>query len=586
MAEIELKALTEQARELARSDRYDEAIAICRHILQRYPKHIESYLVLAEACLEKGKAEEATDLFKRVLSADPHNFLAHVGLGILYDQDGLLDEAIWHFERAFELRPEQLEVRQRLRYLYTVREGVERPRLKLNRAALGYLYLKGGLYPQAAAEFGEILADDPERVDIQLALAEAFWRDNKHREAAEVCQDLLNKMPNCLKANLLLGEIWLNSGLEEEGQTLLRRAQNLDPENLMAWALFGEASPLPLEKVLIAWPEEKAAVEVAEEAAEVEAVAPEVEAETEWLLPLEEAAQVAEEEAVAEELPALEVVEETVSPTEEALPALEAAEEKEVAEAEELIVAEALAPAEEEASPVIAALEAELGALPALTVEEISEEERAAIAATMPPESATPEEIMAWLRAQRAARGEEVPALGLLEEGLAPPEGVVEREELPAPEAVKGELPVPEVEAAAEEIVAAEIPAPEVVEEELPVPEVEVAEEGIVAPVEVAVPTVADYLAALAQNPADTRTRLALARAYAGEEAWDEAAEQYTLLATAASGVLDDVIVDLEGWTAKQPALLALHQVLGDAYMEAGQLDRALEKYNWLLTQV
>lgn len=253
---VRLRELMDQARELVRTGSYDQAIATCRYILKQHPKYIDAYRVVAEACLERGDYKEATDLFKRVLSAAPHNFIAYVGLGIIYEQDGLLDEAIWHLERAFELAPANGEIRQMLRQLYEKRDGVEPSRLKLNRAALGYLYTKGGLYPEAVNEFQQVLTQDPERIDIQLAMAEAYWHADNRRESAELCQEILNKMPNCLKANLLLGKIWSSTGLEDEGETLLRRARSMDPEGLIAQEVLEEQSPLQVEEVWIEQPEQ------------------------------------------------------------------------------------------------------------------------------------------------------------------------------------------------------------------------------------------------------------------------------------------------------------------------------------------
>ena len=396
--------------------------------------------------------------------------------------------------------------------------------------------------------------------------------------------------------------------------------------------------------------------------------------------------------------------------------------------------------ADDEGSPVIAALEAEFGSLPGLETEEIGDEERLALESSMPPETASPEEIMAWLR-DRGTLTEMMPMPEMPEEGIpealadmvsldetepaleaeAPPEaplaavdaGVSFREaqgalregavageaadaraeieieaeaeiaamalshddltihfpeyavepsdagevaleedetseaveaevldveesvpepveaelivEEPAPEAVEAmaveiEEAVSEVvemeevvsEAAEAEVVEMEEMASEAVEAEVveieeavsEAVETEVVEieevvseavEAEVVEIEEALPEpemaevaspVAELMAALEQSPDDSATRLALARAHMEQAALDEAAEQYETLARGAPEALDDVIADLEAIIAEQPELLGLQQVLGDAYMEAGRLQDALDKYNWLLTQM
>jgi tetratricopeptide (TPR) repeat protein len=251
MAETTLSKYCDQAKELIRTDSYNQAIAICRHILKHYPRNVKAYRLLGEACLEKGDYIEAANFFKRVLGADLEDMVVYVGLGIVFDEQGAMDEAIWQLERAFELSPGNAEIRKELQRLYGERDGTPPPKLRLTPAALGRLYLREELYQRAIDEFRDVLLEDPERADIQVALAQALWWTGQKQEAAAVCEALLEQYPNCLKANLILGEIFLSGNREEEGQALLETAQALDPENSVAEALFRDKSPLPVKAVSI-----------------------------------------------------------------------------------------------------------------------------------------------------------------------------------------------------------------------------------------------------------------------------------------------------------------------------------------------
>ena len=251
MAEIALSKYCDQAKELIRTDSYNQAIAICRHILKHYPQYVSAYRLLGEACLEKGDYVEAANFFKRVLGADMEDMVVYVGLGIIFDEQGALDEAIWQLERAFELSPGNAEIRKELQRLYGERDGSAPPKLRLTPTALGRLYLREELYQRAIDEFRDVLDEDPDRVDTQVALAQALWWTGQKQEAAAVCEAILEQYPNCLKANLILGEILLSGDREEEGQALLETAQTLDPENSVAESLFRDKSPLPVKAVSV-----------------------------------------------------------------------------------------------------------------------------------------------------------------------------------------------------------------------------------------------------------------------------------------------------------------------------------------------
>lgn len=247
MAERTVHEVLEEARELVKANRPEVALTIGWHVLRYFPQHLEAYRLLGEACLAAGDYQGAVDCFRRVLSADLESLSAHMGLGMIFEDTGEYSEALWHWERAFEIAPGNETVREHLQRLYNWRDGSKPTRIGLTRAALARLYARAGHLRRAITEYKAILAEDPERVDVQVALTETLWRAQQHAEAAEVSHDLLGKAPHCLKANLLLGV--LGSEEEDEARACLRVVQALDPENREAQALLGPKSPLPPREI-------------------------------------------------------------------------------------------------------------------------------------------------------------------------------------------------------------------------------------------------------------------------------------------------------------------------------------------------
>ncbi len=229
MSTITLRSYLNEINALIEQGQLDEAIGHCRHILKRYPKHLESYRLLGKAYLEAKRYTDAADVFQRVLTAVPDDFISHLGMSIIREDEGNLDAAIWHMERAFEVRPSNVAIQGELRRLYGHRDGVEPPKIRLTRGALARMYLQGNLHQQAIAELRAALASDPERPDLQVLLARAYHAAGMKVEAAEVCAGLLKRLPYCLEANRIMSDVLKGTDRDEDARTYRRRMIALDP---------------------------------------------------------------------------------------------------------------------------------------------------------------------------------------------------------------------------------------------------------------------------------------------------------------------------------------------------------------------
>src|SRR5512142_323273 len=192
MAKISLRMYNREIEGLIeQGQRLDEAIAHCRHILKTYPKHLETYRLLGKAYLEAKRYDAAVDIFERVLLVAPEDFVSHVGMSIIADEQGGLDDAIWHMERAFEVQPSNAAIQAELQRLFGRRDGVEPPKIRLTRGALARMYMQGELYSQAISEINAVLGSDPKRADMQVLLARAAYLSGKKTEAATISTELL-----------------------------------------------------------------------------------------------------------------------------------------------------------------------------------------------------------------------------------------------------------------------------------------------------------------------------------------------------------------------------------------------------------
>lgn len=229
MATINLRDYLKGIEELIDSGRVDDALAHCRHVLESFPKNIDTYRLMGKAYLESKRHKEAGDLFQRVLSSVPDDFVAHIGMSIIREDEDNLDAGIWHMERAFEAQPSNRAVQDELRRLYGKREGYEPAKVRLTRGALARMYSHGDLYNQAIGELRSALAEDPQRPDLQVLLAEMYFKTNQHTQAIEVCSQIIQKLPYCLYANRVMVDILRNSQRDVEANPYWERVEELDP---------------------------------------------------------------------------------------------------------------------------------------------------------------------------------------------------------------------------------------------------------------------------------------------------------------------------------------------------------------------
>ncbi|MHB1131463.1 MAG: tetratricopeptide repeat protein [Chloroflexota bacterium] len=224
----------EEARNAILSSAYPEAVAACRTALTKCPKHVEVTTLLAEAYREMGLLEQAEDLLRRVLSADPENVLAHWALGLLLSDRERESDALASLNHARELAPGNPEILADLQNIAGDRRAAAKP----TRGMLGRIYLTQGLYGRAAEEFRAVLAVDRLRLDVWVALARALWLGRESDEAAAVCEAILAESPDCVQALLLLARARHQDGQNQEAERLLARAVDMDPAGTIAARLL------------------------------------------------------------------------------------------------------------------------------------------------------------------------------------------------------------------------------------------------------------------------------------------------------------------------------------------------------------
>lgn len=234
---ITLRAYLDELEDLLAAGASTKVITHCRHILRHFPQNIYAYRLLARALYDRGQRDgtdthfdEAFEMFQRVLSVFPDDAIAHKHVALLFLRREQVDRAMWHFERAYEQSPSDRDLQHHIHQLHTKQTGAHPPaKIHLTRGALARQYISARLFDQALIELRAAIDESPERIDLQVLLAETLWETQHPIEAGELAVQILKKLPYCLPANQVLARLWLANERPSDAQIFLDRIESLDP---------------------------------------------------------------------------------------------------------------------------------------------------------------------------------------------------------------------------------------------------------------------------------------------------------------------------------------------------------------------
>ena len=98
----------------------------------------------------------------------------------------------------------------------------------------GRLALQAGRYPEAARNFQDALARDPDRLDALMGLGIARYKEGKLDEAAAALTRVVARLPNSETTRLYLALSYLRKGQIAEAEDNLTRLIELAPHPRLA----------------------------------------------------------------------------------------------------------------------------------------------------------------------------------------------------------------------------------------------------------------------------------------------------------------------------------------------------------------
>src|SRR6266516_2148008 len=204
MAHTTLHDYLQDTEDAISSGHIDDAMAKCQYILSYFPDALEAQRLMGEVYLAQGKLEEAQQTFDWILTNDPEHIIAYCDRALTSERMSDIETALDCYQQAYELSRGNSQIRQEFNQLSA---KVGQQEFMFSRAGLARLYMRGDLLTQAIQEWEAVLNASPERLDARTGLLEAFWRDGLYDRVEQLATQILQDVPGCEKALLLLAYV-------------------------------------------------------------------------------------------------------------------------------------------------------------------------------------------------------------------------------------------------------------------------------------------------------------------------------------------------------------------------------------------
>ena len=213
-----------------------------RRALELRPGLVTSRSALAATYMRENRLQDARREFLAVLTADPRNFFALYGVGLICLLDRHAAEAVAYFEQANQLKPSdpailthKLQAHLELKQQRQAEAALAELDTQLSpgdprRSQLAELLVGEGAYGLAINEFEFLHKAHPDSPDLSYNLALAYHRAGREDEASALVKSLLTRNESA-DLESLLGEVEQGRGDRGRSLAAFRRAADLEPTN-------------------------------------------------------------------------------------------------------------------------------------------------------------------------------------------------------------------------------------------------------------------------------------------------------------------------------------------------------------------
>lgn len=209
-------------------------------------------LVHALALQRRGDLIAAADLYQQIITTDPENSDAHHLLGVIAQQQGESEQALRHYQRACQLRPDIPRYHYNLACLYQAltryHDAISSYQATLAQDQnfwqalenMGVAYARVGDLVEAKTAMAAAARKAPQQPSIHANLAEICYVKNELGAAYDAMREAIRLAPEQSDYRTDLAQILLLLGRTDEAYAEVIEALRIEPQSPAALQLFNE----------------------------------------------------------------------------------------------------------------------------------------------------------------------------------------------------------------------------------------------------------------------------------------------------------------------------------------------------------
>ena len=203
------------ARLLTKDSWQEEAIEICKDILEIEPDNVDAVQILGMAYMRLKDFENAEKQFKKIFELRPSTSIGDINMAYLSLASGQLSKCIRQCEAIIKTNPEETKA-------YDI---------------LGLAHIRRGNFDKGIEQFKKAIEIDPKAITTHLNLAKVYVITGKNKEATKTLEKIITVNPDNLHARIILANLYEKKGNIDEATKLLEKVLEINPDYLPGYSL-------------------------------------------------------------------------------------------------------------------------------------------------------------------------------------------------------------------------------------------------------------------------------------------------------------------------------------------------------------